>query len=163
MTEEDKIVFSKKFTSFINGEFIDTKSGKEFSIINPSNEEEICKVQEANEEDVELAYKAAKKAFKNESRRNMSFEDRKNILFKIAGNILIIFSDLFDKNAYELARLETLNNGSPFLLQKAIISGLSHEFRYNAGMLDKLDQKVIETGDTTFSFTKRVCLNFLIF
>ena len=53
-----------KFTKlFINGEFVNSVSGKTFETINPSTGEKICDLQEGDKEDVEMAIKAAKTAF----------------------------------------------------------------------------------------------------
>jgi acyl-CoA reductase-like NAD-dependent aldehyde dehydrogenase len=72
--------------------------------------------------------------------------------------VLLFFfiKDLFDKYSEELAKLETLNNGTPYSLEKAIISGLSEDWRYNASLIENLDQKVIPSSSNLFSFTKRV-------
>ncbi|PON73310.1 Succinylglutamate-semialdehyde dehydrogenase [Parasponia andersonii] len=53
-----------KFTKlFIDGEFVDSVSGKTFETIDPRNGEVITKVAEGDKEDVELAVKAARFAF----------------------------------------------------------------------------------------------------
>ncbi|HSR56175.1 MAG TPA: aldehyde dehydrogenase family protein, partial [Alphaproteobacteria bacterium] len=43
----------------INGELVESESGRRFSSINPANEEELATVPEASAEDVERAYEAA--------------------------------------------------------------------------------------------------------
>ncbi|PRQ45486.1 putative oxidoreductase [Rosa chinensis] len=53
-----------KFTKlFINGEFIDSVSGKTFETIDPRTGEVITRVAEGDKEDVDLAVKAARAAF----------------------------------------------------------------------------------------------------
>ena len=47
---------------FINGEFVPSKAGKTFDVINPHKETVTATVQEAREEDVELAVQAAEAA-----------------------------------------------------------------------------------------------------
>ena len=47
---------------FINGEFVDAKSGEKFATINPATEARICDVQEAGAEDVDIAVAAARAA-----------------------------------------------------------------------------------------------------
>ncbi|KAH6778312.1 aldehyde dehydrogenase 2C4, partial [Perilla frutescens var. frutescens] len=63
--EKTTIIIPKvKFTKlFINGEFVDSISGKTFETIDPRNEEVIAKVSEGDKEDVDLAVKAAREAF----------------------------------------------------------------------------------------------------
>ncbi len=87
-----KVILPKKTKLHINGEYVNCTSGKEFPIINPTNEEEICKVQEANEYDVNLAYEAAENAFESWSKLNL--EQRQKLLLKIAG-IFYFYSRLF--------------------------------------------------------------------
>lgn len=48
---------------FINGEFVDSKSGKWIDVENPATEEIIAKIPSANEEDINLAVDAAYEAF----------------------------------------------------------------------------------------------------
>uniref|UniRef100_A0A2N9FYT8 Aldehyde dehydrogenase domain-containing protein n=1 Tax=Fagus sylvatica TaxID=28930 RepID=A0A2N9FYT8_FAGSY len=53
-----------KFTKlFINGNFVDSISGKTFETIDPRTEEVITRVAEGDKEDIDLAVKAARKAF----------------------------------------------------------------------------------------------------
>jgi hypothetical protein len=49
---------------FINNEFVDSISGKTFGTINPATEEVICQVSEGDKDDVNVAVKAAREAFK---------------------------------------------------------------------------------------------------
>lgn len=70
---------------FINNEFINAKTGRTFSTYNPATEEEIAQVQEAGEEDIDLAVKAARKAFHlNSEWRKMDASARGNLLYKFA-------------------------------------------------------------------------------
>ncbi|PON94535.1 Succinylglutamate-semialdehyde dehydrogenase [Trema orientale] len=53
-----------KFTKlFVNGEFVDSVSGKTFETIDPRNGEVIAKVAEGDKDDIDLAVKAARVAF----------------------------------------------------------------------------------------------------
>jgi hypothetical protein len=47
----------------IDGQFRDSVSGKTFPVVDPRNEEVVLHVAEADKEDVDLAVKAARKAF----------------------------------------------------------------------------------------------------
>jgi len=48
---------------FINGKWQDAISGKPIPIVNPATEDVICQVAEGDEGDIDLAVKAARKAF----------------------------------------------------------------------------------------------------
>uniref|UniRef100_A0A803NYW4 Aldehyde dehydrogenase domain-containing protein n=1 Tax=Cannabis sativa TaxID=3483 RepID=A0A803NYW4_CANSA len=53
-----------KFTKlFINGEFVDSVSGKTFETIDPRNGEVLGRIAEGDQNDVDLAVKAARGAF----------------------------------------------------------------------------------------------------
>ena len=89
---------------FINGEFVDSMSGKSFPVSNPATEEVICTVQEALEEDVDRAVNAAVDAFEN-TWRHTDGANRRDLMNRLV--------ELIEKNKEELATLETLNNGKP--------------------------------------------------
>lgn len=67
---------------FINGEFVNSDSGKTLTIINPTDESVICKVQSASVSDVDKAVKAAKKAFEEGEWSKISARERGQLLFK---------------------------------------------------------------------------------
>ena len=48
---------------FINGEFVDPVGGKSFKTVSPSTEEVLAEISEASEEDVDIAVKAARRAY----------------------------------------------------------------------------------------------------
>src|SRR5690606_13507857 len=95
----------------INGKFVNSKTGKTFDTFNPSTEESICKVQETGVEDVDIAVKAARKAFDEGPWRRMAASDRARLMYKLA--------DLIEKHQDELAALESLDNGKPVAVAKA--------------------------------------------
>ena len=88
---------------FINGEFVPSKSGKKFDVINPATEKVSASVYEADEQDVDLAVKAAKAAQPAWADRDAA--DRAMFLLKLA--------DLLEKHNGELARLEAISMGKP--------------------------------------------------
>src|SRR4051794_17037678 len=90
---------------FIGNEWCDAQSGKRFDVINPSTEQVLCQVAEADAADVDRAVKVARRAFDQGPWKTMSARDRGRLLMRIA--------NLLDKNKEEIAQLETLNNGKP--------------------------------------------------
>src|ERR1700676_1485313 len=95
----------------IDNRWIPSESGKTFATINPSTGEEICQIAEADAADVEKAVKAARAAFEGPWRK-MRASERGRLLYRLA--------DLIEANADELARLETLDNGKPLSIAKAV-------------------------------------------
>src|SRR5215468_11410377 len=89
----------------IGGKWLDSVSGKTFPTTNPSTGEEICQVAEGDKADVDLAVKAARKAFEEGPWPKMAASERGLLLNKLA--------DAIEKNKEELAALESLDNGKP--------------------------------------------------
>ena len=66
---------------FIDGEFVDGH-GKAFKTINPASEEVLAEIAEADDHDVDLAVKAARRAHRGLSR--MPGSERAKYLYRIA-------------------------------------------------------------------------------
>ena len=60
-----KINFRNK--AFINGKFVEAKSGKTFNSINPATDEVLTSVAECGQEDVDFAVEKARKSFQKGS------------------------------------------------------------------------------------------------
>ncbi len=132
----------------INGQWVESISGKRFPTINPASAQKICDVAEADAADVELAVRAARKAFGAGSPwRRMAASERGRLLNKLA--------DLIEKHADELAALESLDNGKPFAVAKAADLPLSIAcYRYYAGWADKIQGKTIPIDGDYFCYTR---------
>src|SRR3984885_7297841 len=132
----------------INGQWVESISGKRFATINPATGEAICDIAEADAADVNLAVKAARAAFHSKSPwRRMSAAERGKLLNRLA--------DLMEKHADELARLEALDNGKPYAVAKAADIPLSIAcYRYYAGWADKVQGKTIPIAGDYFCYTR---------
>ena len=96
----------------------------------------IAEVAEGDAADIDLAVKAARKAFDSGPWRKMDARDRGRLMNKLA--------DLIEKNIDELAELETLDNGKPISESRngdlpLVIDCL----RYYAGWADKIHGQTI--------------------
>jgi aldehyde dehydrogenase (NAD+) len=130
----------------INNRWVPSESGKTFATINPSTGEEICQVAEADAPDVDKAVKAARAAFEGPWRR-MRASERGRLLYRLA--------DLIEANADELARLETLDNGKPLSIAKAVdVAKTVACYRYFAGWADKVQGKTIPIDGDFFCYTR---------
>jgi acyl-CoA reductase-like NAD-dependent aldehyde dehydrogenase len=70
---------------FINNEWVDSLSGQTFSTISPSTEEKITNVALANDQDVNRAVQAARKAFELGSEyRSLDASARGSLIYKFA-------------------------------------------------------------------------------
>ena len=131
----------------INNRWVDAASGKTFPTINPATGEEICRIAEADAADVNAAVKAARTAFERGPWRKMSASERGRLLNKLA--------DLIEKNADEIAQLESLDNGKPYQVALAADVPLSVAcYRYYAGWADKIQGKTIPIAGNYFCYTR---------
>ena len=69
---------------FIGGKWLDSVSGKTFATINPATGEVICQVAEGDKADIDLAVKAARKAFEEGPWPKMNAAERGRLLNKLA-------------------------------------------------------------------------------
>jgi aldehyde dehydrogenase (NAD+) len=131
----------------INNRWVEAASGKTFPTINPATGEEICRVAEADTEDVNRAVRAARDAFEKGPWRRMSASERGRLLNKLA--------DLIEQNIDELARLESLDNGKPYRVALAADLPLTIGcYRYYAGWSDKLQGRTIPVNGNYLCYTK---------
>ncbi len=130
----------------INNRWVPSESGKTFPTINPATGEEICQVAEADAGDVDNAVKAARAAFEGPWRKMHASE---------RGRLLHRFADLIEKNADQLARLESVDNGKPLSVAKAVdVAKTIACYRYFAGWADKVQGKTIPIDGDFFCYTK---------
>ena len=90
---------------FIDGKYVDAVSGKTFDDVNPATGEVIARVAEADYADVDLAVKAARRAFDEGPWPKMAVAERSAILMKLAAGI--------KQRIPELSELESLDTGKP--------------------------------------------------
>ena len=132
---------------YINGKFVEAVSGKTFDTMNPATGEVLAKVAEAGAEDIDLAVKAARKAFEEGPWSRMSAAQRSRLIYKLA--------DLMEENKVELAQLETLDNGKPYSeTSKADIPLAVEHFRYFSGWATKIVGQTIPVQGNYFNYTR---------
>jgi aldehyde dehydrogenase (NAD+) len=122
----------------IDGRWVEAASGKTFDTPNPATGQVLARVAEGDAEDVDRAAKAARKAFDEGPWPRMAPAERERLLLRVA--------ELIERNAKELAQLETLDNGKSLLETENVdIPQAAATFRYYAGWVNKI------TGDTSAS------------
>jgi phenylacetaldehyde dehydrogenase len=126
---------SKPRPMLINGQWVQAKSGKTFPVLDPATEMTLAEVAEGDAADIDEAVRAARKALSGPWGR-MSPSERGRIIHRIG--------DLIYQNMDELAQLESLDNGKPFLVARAADVTLSADmFHYMSGWATKLEGKSI--------------------
>jgi len=131
----------------IGGKWQGSVSGKTFPTLNPATGEVICQVAEGDKADIDLAVKAARKAFEEGPWPKMDASERGRLLHRLA--------DLIEQNQEELAALESLDNGKPY--RDAVGTDLPLTikcYRYYAGWADKVHGKTIPIDGPYFCYTR---------
>src|SRR4051812_19194095 len=115
---------------FVDGQFVDGVGGRTFKTINPATEEVLAEVTDASEEDVDVAVRAARRAYAKVWSR-MPGRERGKYLFRIAR--------ILQERSRELAVLESIDNGKPIRESRDVDVPLAAaHFFYYAGWADKL-------------------------
>ncbi|KAF8192501.1 aldehyde dehydrogenase domain-containing protein [Pholiota molesta] len=124
---------------FINNEFVPSVDSQELiHAYNPATEEIVASVVAGSAKDIDIAVAAARKAFNTTWGKNVTGWERSRLLNKLA--------DLIERDAQELAELETLNNGKPVRIARDFDIGDSIQcLRYYAGFADKITAKLAFT------------------
>ncbi len=121
---------------FIDGQWTDAASGKTFETPNPATGETLARVAEGDAEDINRAVRAARVAFDSGPWSRMTPSERGRIIWKIGDKIL--------EHVAELAQLESLDNGKPFLVAQAADVPLAADlFHYMAGWATKIEGNTI--------------------
>jgi len=135
--------FRARYGNFINGKFVEPKSGQYFENVTPITGEVICEVARSNADDVNAALDAAHAAFPAWGKTSTT--ERSNMLLKIA--------DVMAANHHKLAVAETLDNGKPIRESIAadVALGIDH-FRYFAGCIRAEEGHISEIDADTYAY-----------
>jgi len=125
--------------AFIDGKFTPSASGKTYESLNPANNKKLADIAACNLEDVNRAVKAARKAFERGAWSKLKPGDRKGIMLK--------YVELLEKNAMEIALLDSLDAGKPiFDCVNIDIPDTIHCIHWHAELIDKLYDRMAPTG-----------------
>ena len=125
------IQLKEQYDLFIGGEWVAPASGKYFDSVNPATEEVLARVAHAGSEDVDLAVKAALKAY-NEVWSKLSGKERAKYIYRIAR--------MMQERAREFAVIESMDGGKPIRESRDVDVPLAcNHFFYYAGWADKLE------------------------
>jgi len=133
----------------IDGKWVPASTGKTFDSIDPATGEVLARIAEGDKADIDLAVKAARRAFESGPWAKMSPSERGRVIWKIA--------DLIEKNTEEFAELETLDNGKPISISRVADVPLAVDlFRYMAGWATKIEGSTIPiSAGPFFAYTRR--------
>ena len=113
----------------------------------PATGEVIAQVAAGTAADVDKAVKAARRALESGPWTTMDAADRGRLLFKLA--------DLVERDAEELAALESLNCGKTITDARGDMQGVVNTLRYYAGWADKIEGRTVPVRGNFLSYTLR--------
>jgi aldehyde dehydrogenase (NAD+) len=130
---------------FINNVFVQSLSGKKFDTVNPTTGRPIVSIYEADKEDVDLAVKAAKKAF--QSWKKVTPTQRGLLMSKLA--------DLMERDQLLLSELESIDNGKVVNVSSSVDIPYAIDcIRYYAGWANKIHGKTMDVSPAFQTFTR---------
>jgi betaine-aldehyde dehydrogenase len=135
----------RTYQMYINGGWADSASGKTFPVYDPSTEEVIAEVPDANAKDVDRAVKAAREAFDSGPWRGTTAQERGRVLFRLAERVR--------KEAAMLAELECRNTGKPIVEAEYDIADVATCFEYYGGLATKVVGYVNPVPDNALSLS----------
>ena len=135
----------------IDGQWVDAKSGDSFHIYNPATGEVMANVASGDYADIDLAVKAARRAFEQGPWSRMTHAERAKLVWKLA--------DLIEQNLEEFAQIESLDNGKPLAVARVADIPLAIDnFRYMSGWATKIEGQTVSLsnlGQDYFAYTLR--------
>ncbi|MGO7582017.1 aldehyde dehydrogenase family protein [Rhizobium ruizarguesonis] len=131
---------------YIDGQWVKPAKGGTCEVINPATEKVIHRIAAATAEDVDLAVKAARRAFDRDGWPKLTGAQRAGYLRAIADGIRA--------RQAEIARLEVLDNGKPFPEADWDVADAAGCFDFYAGLAEQLDnnpEEAIALPDARFT------------
>lgn len=139
---------TESYKLFIGGKWVDSVSGKTFNSYNPATGEVNGSVAEGDAEDVDLAVKAARKAFESGPWESMDPSARGRLLNKVA-QVLWEKADL-------LAEVESRDNGLPINETKHVeIPATIEVLEFYAGLANKVQGETLSSPKNRLNYTLR--------
>ncbi len=130
--------------NYIDGKFIDSISKKNLKVLDPSNQKIVGYIDEAQDQEIEMAFKAAKKAFDSRILLDMDSKYKMKMMRSIASK-LREYKD-------EGAKLLSKENGKTIEQCSGEFDGAADIFDYYSGLSDKIENKLIPSGKDTFNY-----------
>src|ERR1700691_230455 len=132
---------------YINGQRAESHRGTWFPVYDPSTEEVIAEVPDADAVDVDRAVQAAVAAFESGPWPQTTAQERGRLLFKMAERIRA--------HAAALAELESRNCGKPIVEAEYDVADTATCFEYYGGMATKVLGHVNPVPDNALSLSLR--------
>ncbi|WP_295042862.1 aldehyde dehydrogenase [uncultured Paracoccus sp.] len=134
--------------AFIDGGFRPAISGKTFTTTNPATGEALTEVAACDAADVDLAVAKAREAFEDGRWSRLHPSERKETLIRLAR--------LLDRNARELAVMESLDSGKTIYDCETVdVPETIHVIKWHAELIDKIYDQVAPASDNHIAMILR--------
>jgi acyl-CoA reductase-like NAD-dependent aldehyde dehydrogenase len=132
---------------FIDGEWRPAASGRTVATVDPTTEQVITSIASADADDVDLAVRAARRAFRSEEWSALTPYQRGMMLLQIA--------DVIEAHADELATLDTLEMGGGIALTRWMVDHSVEVLRHYAGWPTKIYGQTAPSAPGQFHYVLR--------
>ena len=130
--------------NFINGNFVDSFSKQNIRVVNPADQTDVGFIDEALDDEIEFAFDAASQAHQKRVLQDMASSKKSFYLRSIAEKLRYYKS-------YG-SQILSKENGKTLLQCEGEFEGAASVFEYYAGITDKIEFKMIPSGNNTFNY-----------
>ena len=130
--------------NFINGRFINSLSKKTIPVLNPANQKIVGSIEEALDDEINLAFDAARQAFDKRILLDMNAQEKSRMMRAIAAKLR--------ERKDEGGKILSQENGKTIAQCIGEFEGAANTFDFYAGLTDKIEHKIIPSGNDTFNY-----------
>ncbi|MDQ6436679.1 aldehyde dehydrogenase family protein [Mesorhizobium sp. LHD-90] len=141
------IAEGRAFMQLVGGRAVDSLSGERVDVICPSDGKVFASIPASGAADVDLAVRAARRAFDDGPWARMPAVERGRLLTKLG--------HLVEKNGAELAALESRDTGKPVRQGRADVAATMRYYEFYGGAADKVHGDTIPFLDGYTALTLR--------
>ena len=127
--------------NFINGRFINSLSKKTIPVLNPANQKIVGSIEEALDDEINLAFDAARQAFDKRILIDMNAQEKSRMMRAIAAKLR--------EKKDEGGKILSQENGKTVAQCIGEFEGAANTFDFYAGLTDKIEHKLIPSGNDT--------------
>ena len=127
--------------NFINGRFINSLSKKTIPVLNPANQKIVGSIEEALDDEINLAFDAARQAFDKRILLDMNAQEKSRMMRAIAAKL--------EREKDEGGKILSQENGKTVAQCIGEFEGAANTFDFYAGLTDKIEHKLIPSGNDT--------------
>ena len=127
--------------NFINGRFINSLSKKTIPVLNPANQKIVGSIEEALDDEINLAFDAARQAFNKRILLDMNAQEKSRMMRAIAAKLR--------EKKDEGGKILSQENGKTVAQCIGEFEGAANTFDFYAGLTDKIEHKLIPSGNDT--------------